>query len=39
VDVNTFASKSRNCPFHGWTLKGKAVMTIVGGKVVWEEEE
>jgi len=38
VDVNTFASKSRNCPFDGWTLQGKAVMTIVGGKVVWEEE-
>jgi dihydroorotase len=37
VDVNTFASKSRNCPFHGWTLRGKAVTTIVGGKVVWEE--
>jgi dihydroorotase len=37
VDANTFASKSRNCPFHGWTLQGKAVMTIVGGKVVWEE--
>ena len=32
VDAKTFASKSRNCPFHGWTLKGKAVMTIVGGK-------
>jgi dihydroorotase len=38
VDAGTFASKSRNCPFDGWTLKGKAVMTIVGGKVVWEEE-
>jgi dihydroorotase len=37
VDANTFASKSRNCPFNGWTLKGKAVMTIVGGRVVWEE--
>ncbi len=37
VDATTFASKSRNCPFHGWNLKGKAVMTIVGGKVVWEE--
>ncbi|MFA5109966.1 MAG: dihydroorotase [Desulfobaccales bacterium] len=36
VDANTFASKSRNCPFHDWTLQGKAVMTIVGGKVVWE---
>jgi dihydroorotase len=37
VDVNAFASQSRNCPFHGWTLRGKAVMTIVGGKVVWAE--
>jgi dihydroorotase len=37
VDANTFASKSRNCPFNGWTFKGKAVMTIVGGKVLWEE--
>jgi dihydroorotase len=37
VDANRFASKSRNCPFNGWTLKGKAVMTVVGGKVVWEE--
>jgi dihydroorotase len=37
VDVNRFASRSRNCPFHGWTLRGKAVMTIVAGRVVWEE--
>jgi dihydroorotase len=33
VDVNTFASKSRNCPFQGWTLQGKAVVTILGGKI------
>lgn len=39
VDASTFASKGRNCPFNGWTLKGKAVMTIVGGKVVWGEEK
>ncbi len=38
VDASTFASKSRNCPFHGWTLQGKAVMTVVGGKVAWEEK-
>jgi dihydroorotase len=38
VNVNQFASKSRNCPFHGWALKGKAVMTILGGKVVFEEK-
>ncbi|HDI52201.1 MAG TPA: hypothetical protein ENF45_06185, partial [Bacteroidetes bacterium] len=22
VDVNRFKSKSRNCPFHGWQLRG-----------------
>ncbi|MCI0746260.1 MAG: dihydroorotase [Verrucomicrobia subdivision 3 bacterium] len=32
------ASKSKNTPFHGWTMKGKAVMTIVGGRVVWREQ-
>ena len=37
-DVDQSASKSRNSPFHGWKLKGKAVVTIVGGKIVWREE-
>jgi dihydroorotase len=32
------ASKSRNSPFSGWKLKGKAVATIVGGKKVWSEQ-
>jgi len=32
------ASKSRNSPFDGWPLKGRAVLTIVGGKIVWREE-
>jgi len=35
VDVNTFKSKGRNNPFHGWKLKGAPEMTIVGGKVVY----
>ncbi len=35
IDVNSFQSKSRNSPFHGWELKGRAIITIVGGKVVW----
>ncbi|WP_343105510.1 dihydroorotase [Neomoorella humiferrea] len=37
VDVNESASKSRNCPQHGRWLKGKAVMTIVGGRIVMED--
>jgi dihydroorotase len=32
------ASKSRNSPFDGWRMKGRAVMTIVRGKIVWREE-
>jgi dihydroorotase len=31
------ASKSKNNPFFGWKLKGKATATIVGGKMVWSE--
>lgn len=37
VDAGTMRSKSRNTPFDGWRLKGKAVLTMVGGKVVFEE--
>jgi dihydroorotase len=37
VDANTFCSKSRNTPFNGWELKGKAVMTMVGGKIVFDD--
>ncbi len=29
-------SRSRNSPFDGWTFRGRAVMTIVGGRVVFE---
>ena len=36
VRPEEFYSKSRNTPFHGWEVKGKAVMTIVGGEVKWE---
>ena len=33
VDVSSFRSKSINSPFHEWTLRGRAVATIVGGRV------
>jgi len=35
VDANTFHSKSRNTPFNGWPLTGRAMLTMVGGKVVF----
>jgi dihydroorotase len=33
VDVKSFRSKSINSPFDGWTLRGRAVATIVAGRV------
>jgi len=33
IDVNTFRSKSRNCPYQGWKVKGKVDKTIVGGEI------
>ena len=33
VDVQKFCSKSVNSPFQGWTLTGRAVATIVAGRV------
>ena len=37
-DVAHSASKSRNSPFHGWKLRGRAEVTIVNGKVVWDAD-
>ncbi len=34
VDANRFYSKGRNSPFDGWNLQGRAVLTIVGGRIV-----
>ena len=36
VTVDQFESASRNSPFNGWKLKGRAVRTIAGGKTVWK---
>ena len=37
VDAEKFASKGRNTPFNGRTLKGKVKYTIVGGKVIYQD--
>ncbi len=33
IDLDAFASISRNCPYHGWELKARAVATIVNGQI------
>ncbi len=35
VSADNFRSQSRNTPFEGWTLKGRATTTIVAGRVVF----
>jgi dihydroorotase len=37
VDVDRFYSKGRNCPFNDWELYGKAILTIVAGRIVAKE--
>jgi dihydroorotase len=39
IDVSTFKSKSRNCPFQGWKLRGAPVMTVVAGRVIYRRSE
>jgi len=36
-DVHQSRSRSRNSPFHRWPMQGKAIATIVGGKIVYED--
>jgi dihydroorotase len=38
VDIKIFKSRSRNSPFNGWALKGRACCTIVDGEIKYKEE-
>ncbi|MBX3731449.1 MAG: dihydroorotase [Verrucomicrobiae bacterium] len=38
-DRSDTASRSRNNPFHGWRLRGRPVLTVVGGRVAWRDPE
>ena len=35
IDRARLRSKSKNTPFHGWTLRGGVAATVVGGRVVY----
>jgi len=37
VDAGEFASKGKNTPLNGEKLKGKVMVTIYGGKIVYED--
>lgn len=36
VNADQFQSRSRNTPFDGWEMKGRAFLTMVGGVIVFE---
>lgn len=38
IDAQKFFSKSRNCPYHGWTVKGKVLYTFVAGEMRYKAE-
>jgi dihydroorotase len=39
VDLGRSRSRSRNSPFHGWTLKGTVAATIVAGKTIYVNDQ
>ncbi len=36
IDVHTFRSKSKNCPYNGWVVRGRVEKTLVQGEVRFE---
>ena len=39
IDSTKFLSKGKNTPFNGYRVAGWPVMTLVGGKIVYKDEE
>ena len=37
VNAEQFKSMSRNTPFDQWEMKGKVVLTMVNGKIIFED--
>jgi dihydroorotase len=36
IDAPSLRSRSKNTPFHGWTLRGAVLVTIVSGRIVYQ---
>ena len=37
IDSGRFVSKGKSTPFDGWTVYGKCIATVTGGKTIWQE--
>jgi len=35
IEPAQFRSRARNCPFAGWQVRGRVMMTLVGGRIVY----
>lgn len=38
IDPEEFQSMGRATPFAGWTVQGRCLLTVAGGKVAWRDE-
>jgi len=38
IDKESFYSKGKNTPFHGWKVKGNPVLTIAAGTIAYKED-
>lgn len=39
IDATKFYSKSRNCPYQGWNVRGKVLYTLVAGEIRFEAKD
>jgi dihydroorotase len=39
IDPQEFLSKGRATPFAGWKVRGRTMLTLVGGEVAYRNEE
>ena len=39
IDTARFRSKSRNTPYAGWKVRGRAEVVILGGKIKFDARE
>lgn len=38
IDPSSFLSLGRATPFAGWRVKGRCLMTVAGGRIVWRDD-
>lgn len=39
IDPHSFQSKGKNTPFQGWKVKGWPILTMMEGKITWQDKD